>query len=80
VINYLGSWGGGEVLPKAAMTAVMDRTIDTLQHRLAGETEQNLALVMHFPTKWDPYFEDAMRGFSMCTTTAHNISTTTASS
>jgi DinB superfamily len=65
VINYLGSVGGGEVLPRAAMVALMDRTIHDLQHRLAGETETNLGLVMHFPTAWDPYFEDAMSAFDV---------------
>ena len=65
VINYLGSCGGGQVLPKAAMTALMDRTIRTLQRKLAGETEASLALTMHFPTSWDPYFRDRMSVFDV---------------
>ena len=54
LINYLGSCGGGQVLPRADMTALMDRTIRTLQRKLAGETAESLALTMHFPTSWDP--------------------------
>jgi hypothetical protein len=65
LINYLGSCGGGLVLPTPAMTALMDRTIRTLQRKLAGETEEGLALTMHFPTSWDPYFQDTMSVFDV---------------
>ena len=37
VINYVGSVGGGQVLPQRAMIAVMDRTILGLQCTLASE-------------------------------------------
>jgi DinB superfamily len=60
VINYVGSWGGGEVLPKSIMIKLMDRTIHSLQHKLDAETEKSLALTMHFPIAWDPYFQDTM--------------------
>jgi hypothetical protein len=60
LINYLGSCGGGLVVPKAVMTGLMDRTIRTLRGKLADETEDSLALRMHFPTSWDPYFHDMM--------------------
>jgi hypothetical protein len=60
VINYLGSCGGGQVLPRAAMIALMDRTIRALNLKLSRETEDGLALTMHFPTSWDPYFRDTM--------------------
>ena len=60
LINYLGSCGGGQVLPKTVMTALMDRTVHALKRKLSGETEENLALTMHFPTSWDPYFRDTM--------------------
>jgi hypothetical protein len=60
VINYVGSCGGGEVLPKSIMIKLMERTIHSLQHKLDGETEKSLALTMHFPTAWDPYFQDTM--------------------
>lgn len=65
LINYLGSCGGGQVLPRAAMTALMDVTIRALQRKLAGETEQSLALPMHFPTSWDPYFKVTMSVFDL---------------
>jgi DinB superfamily len=60
VINYLGSCGGGQVLPTSTMIKLMDRTIDSLQHKLDDETEKSMALSMHFPTEWDPYFQDTM--------------------
>jgi hypothetical protein len=60
VINYLGSCGGGQILTTRAMAALLDRTITALQRRLAAETESSLALTMHFPTAWDPYFTPTM--------------------
>jgi hypothetical protein len=60
VINNVGSWGGGEVLPKSIMIKLIDRTINSLQHKLDAETEKSLALTMHFPIAWDPYFQDTM--------------------
>lgn len=60
VINYAGSAGGGRLLPPRRMAAIMDGTIDALSHRLAAETPASLALTMHFPTRWDPYFRDTM--------------------
>ena len=65
VINYFGSCGGGRVLPRPAMTALMDRAIGALQRSLANETDQGLALTMHFPTSWDPYFQDTMSVFDV---------------
>lgn len=38
----------------------MDRTIDLLRRSLARESERTLALAMHFPIRWDPYFNDVM--------------------
>lgn len=60
LVNYLGAVAGGQVLRPAVMTALLDRTLDALQRRLAGETEGSLALTMHFPTAWDPYFKPTM--------------------
>jgi DinB superfamily len=65
VINYVGSVGGGLVLPQRAMIALMDRTIRALQRSLAGETEESLRLNMHFPPAWDPYFQDTMNVFDV---------------
>ena len=60
MINYLGSCGGGQLLTTRAQVALLDRTIDTLQRKLAAETDASLALSMHFPTAWDPYFKPTM--------------------
>jgi hypothetical protein len=60
VINYVGSWAGGQILTTRTMAALLDRTIDALQRRLAAETDASLALTMHFPTAWDPYFKPTM--------------------
>ena len=60
LINYLGSCGGGQLLTPRAQAALLDRTIDALQRKLATETDASLALSMHFPTAWDPYFTPVM--------------------
>ena len=60
VINFLGSWAGGQLVPPSAMVTLMRWTLEALRRRLAGETEQTLALTMHFPTAWDPYFRPTM--------------------
>ena len=60
LINYLGACGGGRLLTTRAQAALLDRTIDALQHKLAAETDASLALTMHFPTAWDPYFKPVM--------------------
>jgi DinB superfamily len=60
LVNYLGSCGGGQILSTRAMGALLDRTIDALQRRLATESDASLALAMHFPTAWDPYFKPTM--------------------
>ena len=44
------------MLTPRASTALLDRTIGSLRHCLAAETERNLTLSMHMPTDWDPYF------------------------
>jgi hypothetical protein len=60
VINYLGSCGGGQLLSPRRMTALMDTTMRAIRRRLAAETSAGLALTMHFPTRWDPYFRPTM--------------------
>jgi DinB superfamily len=59
-INYLGSVGGGRLLTPPTMVHLMDRTIRALRHRLASESDASLALTMHFPPAWDPYFQPTM--------------------
>jgi hypothetical protein len=60
LINYAGSAGGGLLLTPRRMAAILDATIGALDRRLIAETPASLALTMHFPTRWDPYFRDAM--------------------
>jgi hypothetical protein len=42
------------------MVALMERTTRALSRRLDRETEETLALTMHFPVGWDPYFREEM--------------------
>jgi len=60
VINYLSALPGGAVLGSRAMGRLMDTTIGHLRSRLARESERTLALAMHFPVGWDPYFKEIM--------------------
>ena len=60
LINYWGSCGGAIVIGRARMGRVMDRVIASLQRHLATESESALALRMHFPVSWDPFFRDVM--------------------
>lgn len=60
MVNYLGSCAGGQVLSPHAMATVLDWIIRGLQRALATETERTLALTMHIPTAWDPYFKPTM--------------------
>jgi DinB superfamily len=59
-VNYFGSWAGGQIVPPAATVSLMRRTLRALRRRLDGESEHTLALTMHFPTDWDPYFRPTM--------------------
>ena len=60
VVNYLGACGGASVLHDRRLLAQVDRTIAALHRQLDRETDGTLALRMHFPTGWDPYFTDTM--------------------
>ena len=60
VVNYVGSWAGGTVLGRRGQTALFDRVIDALHHRLDAETDADLARGMHYPTRWDPFFTPCM--------------------
>ena len=46
LINYLGSCGGGQVLPTSTMIRLMDRTIHSLQRKLAAETKVPIGAAM----------------------------------
>ncbi|MEV6641449.1 DinB family protein [Amycolatopsis sp. NPDC051371] len=60
VVNFAGSWLGGSVLPRRWMLTLFDRTTAALHRRLDGETDTSLARGMHYPTRWDPFFQDHM--------------------
>jgi DinB superfamily len=60
VINYLSALPGGTVLGNRALERLMDSTIGHLRGRLSRESEPTLALAMHFPVGWDPYFKEIM--------------------
>lgn len=60
VVNYLCAVPGGCVLDRRAMERLMDRTITGLRRSLSSESQRSLALAMHFPVGWDPYFNDVM--------------------
>jgi hypothetical protein len=59
-INYVGPCVAARLLTPRAVTALLDRTIGSLRHRLAAEAECNLTLSMHMPTDWDPNFAPTM--------------------
>jgi hypothetical protein len=59
-INYVGPCVAARLLTPRAITALLDRTISSLRRRLTVETERDLALSMHMPTGWDPYFSPTM--------------------
>lgn len=60
VVNYLGPLGGARVLGRRGMGAAFDRVIAGLHQRLDAEREARLSLGMHYPTRWDPFFQDVM--------------------
>jgi hypothetical protein len=59
-VNYLGSRLAGTVLTRRAMGALFDRVIAALHRRLDREKDTDLARGMHYPTRWDPFFQDFM--------------------
>jgi len=59
-INYAGSAGGGLLLTPHRMAAILDATVDALCRKLDQETPAALELTIHFPTRWDPYFQPTM--------------------
>ena len=60
VVNYLGALPGGWVLSGRAMDRLMESSIGHLRVGVEGQSERTLVLAMHFPTGWDPYFNDVM--------------------
>lgn len=60
VLNYLSALPGGTFLRGPTMGRLMDNTIRHLRTRLERESPSTLALTVHFPSRWDPYFNDLM--------------------
>ncbi|MGW9024900.1 DinB family protein [Streptomyces sp. NPDC055722] len=60
VINYLGPLGAAKVFGCPRMGVMFDRLIAGLHRRLDAESEASLALGMHYPQRWDPFFRDFM--------------------
>jgi hypothetical protein len=60
VINYVAALPGPRVLSGRTMGRLMDRTIEHLRAGLERESDRSLALAMHFPVGWDPYFKSVM--------------------
>ena len=59
-INYHGSCAAARYYHRGRMGAKMDRVIDALQRSLAHEHDSDFTRGMHYPTRWDPFFQDYM--------------------
>lgn len=59
-VNFLGSYLGGNTLSTARMVVMFDHVVAKLHQRLDAESEDDLARGMHYPYRWDPFFEDYM--------------------
>jgi uncharacterized damage-inducible protein DinB len=60
VINFYGTSLAAVVYNRNRMGAKMDRVIDTLERSLTRRDDIARRRGMHFPTGWDPYFQDSM--------------------
>ena len=59
-INYYGSCAASLVYNRRRMGRQMNRIVGKLQQSLAGESEDAFRRGMHYPPRWDPYFNDYM--------------------
>ncbi|MFJ6485880.1 DinB family protein [Streptomyces sp. NPDC091682] len=59
-VNYEGPRGAVKVYGPRRMGTAFDRVLDSLQRRLAAESDADLARGMHYPVRWDPFFKDFM--------------------
>lgn len=59
-VNYLGSYAGGSTLSPDRMATMFDHVIAKLHRRLDAESDAELGRGMHYPTRWDPFFQDYM--------------------
>ncbi|MEU2110142.1 DinB family protein [Streptomyces sp. NPDC019507] len=60
VVNYLAPVGAAGLLGPRRMASIFDRVVDDLHRRLDAETETGFARGMHYPTRWDPFFNEFM--------------------
>ena len=60
LINFYGSCAAALVYNRRRMGAKLDRVVGSLQRRLAREHDAAFTRGMHYPTRWDPFFEDFM--------------------
>jgi DinB superfamily len=60
VVNFLGSYAGGNTLSPQRMVTMFDHVIDKLHRRLDAESEATLTRGMCYPTRWDPFFNEYM--------------------
>lgn len=59
LINFYGSCAAALVYNRRRMGAKLDRVVGSLQRRLAREHDAAFTRGMHYPTRWDPFFEDS---------------------
>ncbi len=59
-INFWGSRGAVRVFNRRRMGPVMDRIVASLHRALDHESAADLRRGMHYPTSWDPFFQDYM--------------------
>ncbi|WP_031511405.1 DinB family protein [Streptomyces megasporus] len=60
LVNYLGPVGGARLVGRRRMAGLFDRVIAGLHRRVDAESPAHLALRMHYPCRWDPFFQDVM--------------------
>jgi hypothetical protein len=60
LINYFGSCSAVRVYNRRRMGAKLDRVIGSLQRKLNREKVADFARGMHYPIRWDPFFDDFM--------------------
>ncbi|MFG1625491.1 DinB family protein [Kribbella sp. NPDC049227] len=60
VVNFLGSYAGGNTLSPHRMVVMFDHVIEKLHRRLDAESEADLTRGMYYPTRWDPFFKEYM--------------------
>lgn len=66
LVNYYGTCLAASFYNRNRMGAKMDRTIASLQRRIAVLDDAALSRGMFFPTRWDPYFREHMNLADVC--------------